>query len=99
MFVDTISLADISLAVRMAMLQALNTQVASEDNGGRLRVVLDAGPGTQTLGTVTTVTSVTNLQGVGTPTASLGGPIPYRDAVLTPNDLLLYSGFCRGRIT
>ena len=94
-FQETISLADISLVVRTALLQALNSQVASEENGGRLRVVLDAAGGAQSLGTVSVVTNVTNLVAVG----PAGAGIPYRDAVLTPNDLSLYATFCRDRIT
>lgn len=81
-------IADFSVALREVLLGALNHQIANESSSGRLRVVLDALGGAQTLGTVTTLgtctvmTNLSNLVAVGP--ASAG--IPIRDALLTTGD-------------
>lgn len=73
----------------MALVKALNSQQAAEVNGGRIRVVLDAGPGAQTLGTVTNVTTVAGVTTITVlSTLAALGPsgagIPIRDAQITP---------------
>jgi hypothetical protein len=91
-------IADFSVALRRAFTRALNDQVASENNGGRIRVVLDAGPGAQTLGTVTTVgtvTNVSNLVAVGPANAG----IPIRDALITPIERNTWANTVRRCIT
>lgn len=102
--VSGMTVADFSLALRNTLVNALNHQIASENNGGRLRVVLDAAPGAQTLGTVTTVTGVTtvatvtnvsNLVAVGP--ASAG--IPIRDAQVTPLERDVWANAVRRLIT
>lgn len=83
-------IADFSVALRNMFLSALNHQIASENNGGRLRVVLDAAPGAQTLATVTTVgtvTAVSTLVALG----PSGAGIPIRDAQITPMERSLWA--------
>ena len=99
-----ITVEQLSQAVYIALLRALNHQIANEGSSGRLRVVLDPLGGAQTLGTVTTVgtvttaatvTNVSNLVAMGP--ASAG--IPIRDALLTANDRINWSHNVRARIT
>ncbi len=90
----SISIEDFSVALKYALLSALNHQIASENVGGRLRVVLDAAPGAQTLGAVTTVGTVTVVTGQ----TNVGG-IAYRDAIFVCNDRILWGQNVRARIT
>lgn len=87
----------------MTLVKALNSQQATEINGGRLRVVLDAAPGAQTLGTVTTVTTVTTVSTVtAVNTLAAMGPsgagIPIRDAHITPLERDAWGMLVRNRI-
>jgi len=99
--VSGIIINDLPVVMRQLFLQSLNDQIACEANGGRLRVVLDAGPGAQTLGTVTTVgtcSTVTNVSNVAALGPASAG-IPIRDALITPTERGAWANTVRARIT
>lgn len=60
-----VSLGDLKQSMEVALENMSALPMAVEPTTGRLRVVLDANGGAQTLGKVTTVASVTNMDQIG----------------------------------
>lgn len=90
--VGPVSLADIAASIRVMLDMLGGLPLAFDPASGRLRVVIDALGGAQTLGTITTVQSVTGVARMGTALVDVSS-FPF-DAMMTN-----WANCVRARIT